>query len=125
MILSLATTLLLTAQPGCIGYGGDGTLEDQFDACLAGEWGEEGCTSGQSYASYGFTRAGGEQCSFTYLIRDPHTGGFRLTWECHDPASGDQTDRQTEVWIVENDTRMVGDSVAGYPVRDYRCEGRA
>lgn len=122
MLTLIATTLLLAAQPGCVGYGGEGSLEDQFDACLAGEWGEAGCTSGQSYASDGFTRANGDQCEFTYLIRDPHTGGFRLTWECRDPETGDETDRQTEVWIIENGARLVGDSVSGYPPADYRCE---
>ena len=112
MLTLFASTLLLTTQ--CIGYGADGTLEEQFDQCLAGEWGEEDCTSGRAIRSAGFTDAEGETCTIDYLIRDPHTGGFRLTTVCGEA-------RETAVWIVEDGQLKIGDSVAGYPTAAWRC----
>ena len=97
MLSLLASTLLLTAQPGCIGYGGDGTLEDQFDRCLAGTWGEEGCTTGRTIAHSGYENAADEACTIGYFIRDPHTGGFRVGSTC-----GGDAEAEIAVWIVED-----------------------
>lgn len=113
----LAIATILALEPGCVGYGGEGTIEEQFDRCLAGQWGEEGCTSGLSFASTGFASAEGEMCEVTYLIRDIHTGGFRLGTRC-----GDAEDHTIEVWIIEDDQLKVGSNLTGFPTRHYRCE---
>lgn len=117
MLSLLASTLLLAAQPGCIGYGGDGTLEDQFDRCLAGEWGEAGCTSGRTIRHSGYENAKGEACMIGYFIRDPHTGGFRVGSTC-----GDAAEAEIAVWIVEGGQLKIGNEVGGFPTVAWRCE---
>jgi len=120
MLIRLVSALALLALPTpafaqCIGYGGKGTTEQQFDQCLAGEWGEEGCTSGRSIAHDGLTNEAGEACTIDYLIRDPHTGGFRLTTVCGEV-------RTTEVWIVEGGQLKSGNEITGFPTVAWQCE---
>jgi len=117
MLTLLTSTLLLTTQ--CIGYGADGTIEEQFDQCLAGEWGEEGCTSGRTYSSAGYVNDDGETCTTDYLIRDPHTGGFRVFFVC-----GESETRGGDggVWIVEDGQLKIGSEVSGFPTAAWRCE---
>jgi hypothetical protein len=117
LLAAFAAVTVLAIQPGCIGYGGEGTIEEQFDRCLAGQWGEEGCTSGLSFASGGFASAEGEKCQMTYLIRDIHSGGFRLGTQC-----GQAENQTIEVWIIEDDQLKVGSSVTPFTTRHYRCE---
>ena len=114
MLTLIASSLLLTQ---CISYGADGTLEEQFDQCLAGEWGEEGCASGRTIQHSGYENAEGEACTIDYAIRDPHTGGFRIGSLC-----GDATDDEIAVWIVEDGQLKLGDTVAGFETVAWRCE---
>jgi len=116
MLIVFSATLLLAAQPGCIGYGAEGSLEDQFDRCLAGTWGEEGCTAGRTIAHSGYENAAGEACAIGYFIRDPHTGGFRVGSTCGDAAE------EVAVWIVEDGQLKIGNEVGGFPTVAWRCE---
>lgn len=117
MLGFLAATLVLATQPGCIGYGGEGSLEDQFDRCLAGTWGEEGCTAGRTIRHSGYENAAGETCVIGYFIRDPHTGGFRIGSTC-----GNGAGEEVAVWIVEDGQLKIGDQIAGLQTVAWRCE---
>lgn len=120
MLTLIASSLLLTQ---CIGYGAEGTLEEQFDQCLAGEWGEEGCTSGRTIQHSGFENAEGEACTLDYLIRDPHTGAFRLGTLCGETEAGERG--EIAVWIVEDGQLKIGSQVSGFPTAAWRCEAGA
>jgi hypothetical protein len=122
MIHLLLSTLALfgadhheTVDTGC-GYSTEGTIEEQFDRCLSGTWGyEENCTEGGDVTHAGFTNSSGAFCPIDYLIRDPHTAGFRIGYQC--PGE----DRQTTVLLVEDGVVSAGDQVAGFQPAAWRC----
>jgi|GEM_PF-1851937 len=122
MLTVLFSTLALFAaddhgavDDGC-GYSTNGTIEEQFDRCMAGQWGyEENCTEGGEVTHAGFTNSEGDFCPIDYLIRDPHTAGFRIGYEC----PGD--DRQITVLLVEDGVVSAGDQIAGFAPAAWRC----
>jgi len=103
---------------GC-GWSTEGTIEEQFDRCFAGTWGyEEDCTEGGEVTHAGFTNPEGDFCPIDYLIRDPHTAGFRIGFEC--PG----TDRDITVLIVEDGVVNAGNEVSGFNPAAWRCSAQ-
>jgi hypothetical protein len=97
---------------GC-GYSTEGAIEEQFDRCMAGEWGfEYACTMTGTVTHEGFTGPHGEFCPIDYLIRDPHTGGFRVGFQC--PGG----ERVVTVLIVEDDVVRTSD---GHAPAAWQC----
>ena len=120
MLDIIVLTGVLSAQDPCAGYD-PARLEDDFNACLEGEWGEEDCDEGRRITFDGFTGDDGQSCRFDAMQWDPSTGGFRLSYECQ-TASGEYERAGDGVWIVENGVIHTGDSVTPYEPLLYRCE---
>jgi len=123
MIALLASALALFAadhhgavDSGC-GYSTNGTIEEQFDRCMAGQWSnQEGCTEGGEVTHAGFTNSSADFCPIDYLIRDPHTAGFRIGFQC--PGE----DRQITVLLVEDGVVSAGNEITGFAPSAWRCE---
>lgn len=100
---------------GC-GYSTNGTIEDQFDRCLAGEWSyEDDCSGAAAVTHEGFFEPDGDFCPIDYLIRDPHTGGFRIGFQC--PGE----EREVTVLIVENGIVQAANDTGGFDPVARQC----
>jgi hypothetical protein len=100
---------------GC-GYSTNGTIEEQFDRCMAGGWSRiDDCSETGQIDHRGFTDSTGEFCPIDYLIRDPHTGGFRVGFQC----PGD--DRRIRVLIVEDGVISSSDGVSDFTPVAQQC----
>ncbi|WP_421792623.1 hypothetical protein [Hyphobacterium sp.] len=120
MLAVLLTSLALfaadepaTFDDGC-GWSDEGTIEEQFDRCMAGEWGYAvACEQTATVTHEGFTEADGDFCPIDYLTRDPHTGGFRVGFQC----AGDER----VVTVLRVQDGIMGSPEGHSPIA-WRCE---